>query len=580
MSRVEKIVENFENSDISMIVSNPGGGNAEVLTNTLYELGIKRSKDALFFNFDGPNLYYEILLLSRLSLLPHSSCEALMCPCKYSSKEVNIKERAKVFQALLEVQKSKIIMVEMAHPLPMDPVDYILEYTDESNKVLIIQYFQCLVEISKYSLEEILQKLIDFAQNKKHKILLSFISSDKLKTTHLNPTDLNMALVKRYVNNIMILALAGKQDDFKRIWCYSPTFNFMFMLSSNKNTLEFYEKDSNYVFLDMEVSGFDYKKDQILKIMAVKTNQNFKVIDRLEVFVKPKKKISKKILDFVGITKEDLENGESLQTAILDLMVFVQDSEVIGYNLKFMLSFLMKGLYDEKLNQNFRFWYIDLIDILKKEEKPITFEEIKKYYKIKSRYFIDSLMEIVKCYLKSKEMDDLKEFCKVCNRSIFRGLDYPAYNASLKKDKKFYFFQIYDFSKDNYVAYYVHTKEIRGEDFSIEELQNLKEYGAKVTISIHYFDDVSKTFADAYFVMADRGMKSLENDSAIILGVRNYLNCEDKPNIILFGEKENIKEIYRVLKPEEIEKLMRFVKLETSMWGRLSLEQFEFLEKE
>lgn len=580
MSRIGKIIESFETEDISMVVSNLGGGNTEVLTNTLYELGIKQHKDVLFFNFDGPNFYYEISLLSRLSLLPFASCEAFMCPCKHSSKEVNVKEKKKFFQALEDTQKSNVIMVEMTQPLPMDPVDYIIEYSDEFNKIIVIQYFQRLVEISKYSLEEILEKLVGFAKNRNNKIVLSYVSTEKLKTTHLNPDDLNMDLVKKYVNNIMILALAGKQDEFKRIWCYNLTSNYMFILNSNKDTLEFHEKESNYVFLDMEVSGFDYKNDQILKIMAVKMDQNFKIVDKLNLFVKPKKMVSEKVLDFVGITKGDLEKGVSLRDAILDFLVFVQGCDVIGHNLRFMLSFLMKGLYDEKLNQNFRFWYIDIINILKKEEKPITFEGIKEHYKIKTQDSINALIEIVRSYLKSKQMNDLKEFFKSSSRAIFRGLDYPAYNASLKCGKKFYFFQVYDFSEDDYVAYYVHTKEIRGEDFSIDELKDLKEHGAKIIISIHYFDEVSKTFADAYFMRADEEMSPEKDDGTIIVGIRNYLNSNDKPNIILFGKKEKVKEIYGVLKHSEIDKLMGYVKLESSMWARLSLMYFQSLEKE
>ncbi|NPA73256.1 MAG: 3'-5' exonuclease [Epsilonproteobacteria bacterium] len=107
------------------------------------------------------------------------------------------------------------------------------------------------------------------------------------------------------------------------------------------------------VAVDIESTGLNYKKDEILSIGAVKIKGNKILINEsFEIFCKPKKKISEESIKIHHIRPCDIQNGIDIQEAILKLLDFIEGRAILGYYIKFdyeMISKYAKSLIGCKL---------------------------------------------------------------------------------------------------------------------------------------------------------------------------------------------------------------------------------------
>ena len=78
---------------------------------------------------------------------------------------------------------------------------------------------------------------------------------------------------------------------------------------------------TSYIALDLETTGLDPQKDQILEIGAVKI-QDGKEIERYETFVRVGIPIPEKIQELTGITEEMAASGIPMEEAVRGLLDF------------------------------------------------------------------------------------------------------------------------------------------------------------------------------------------------------------------------------------------------------------------
>jgi len=96
-----------------------------------------------------------------------------------------------------------------------------------------------------------------------------------------------------------------------------------------------------FVVVDIETTGLDSAKHEIIEIGAVRVNRDSDVHDTFQVLVKPKRKISKKITEITSITQEMLEkDGQSLDSAIAEFVTFIGDHRLVSFNAEFDMAFL------------------------------------------------------------------------------------------------------------------------------------------------------------------------------------------------------------------------------------------------
>lgn len=106
----------------------------------------------------------------------------------------------------------------------------------------------------------------------------------------------------------------------------------------------------NYVVLDLETTGLDYKTEQITEIGAIKIDQNYKEIDRFHTMVALEhgREMPEFITKLTGITAEDLDGAPGEQSALNSLSQFIGDSIVVAQNAPFDLSFISRGGIEPK----------------------------------------------------------------------------------------------------------------------------------------------------------------------------------------------------------------------------------------
>ncbi len=145
-------------------------------------------------------------------------------------------------------------------------------------------------------------------------------------------------------------------------------------------------KNVALVFLDIETSGLDARKDKIIEIGAVKVIRGKST--KFSKLIKINGMLKQEITELTGITNELLNNeGVSLENALLELKEFIQHIPIIGFSISFDMSFLNKAIQElnmESLNNH----TYDLIPFIKKERmflKNYKLETVLKEYAIESK---------------------------------------------------------------------------------------------------------------------------------------------------------------------------------------------------
>jgi len=117
--------------------------------------------------------------------------------------------------------------------------------------------------------------------------------------------------------------------------------------SAKKRSSRFPE---NYVVIDIETSGLDPEKDEIIEIGAVKVKDQ-EVIDKFNFLIKPQKPISSKIEGFTNITNDMLQtNGVDISVAMKLFISFIENLPLVAHNIEFDYSFLRKACSECGLN--------------------------------------------------------------------------------------------------------------------------------------------------------------------------------------------------------------------------------------
>ncbi len=109
--------------------------------------------------------------------------------------------------------------------------------------------------------------------------------------------------------------------------------------------------DDEYVVLDIETTGLDYRKECITEIGAVKFKQG-SIIDEYSTFVNPGKPIPPFITKLTGITDEMVKDAQPIEEVLKGLMDFIGQAPIVAHNASFDLGFIkhfasMNGIYVE-----------------------------------------------------------------------------------------------------------------------------------------------------------------------------------------------------------------------------------------
>ena len=102
-------------------------------------------------------------------------------------------------------------------------------------------------------------------------------------------------------------------------------------------------KFSEFIFIDLETTGLDEKKDQIIEIGAVKVNAQLKELSRFHTLVKPTIPIPYAVTILThGLDNELVKDAPSISQVKKDLLNFIGDAPLIAHNSNFESAFLKR----------------------------------------------------------------------------------------------------------------------------------------------------------------------------------------------------------------------------------------------
>jgi len=338
----------------------------------------------------------------------------------------------------------------------------------------------------------------------------------------------------------------------------------------------------NYVIINIETNGYFNFEDnkQIILIEALKVDAQLNEISKFITYIKPKEPLGDDVTKSTGISNAKLENGKSEKDAIIEFIDFCSDSNIITHNAKFELSFILKALYKNRITDTFKFKYIDIKKIFKKEK--MTWSNLKDQFQLNNENDIDNILDILKIHFKDKKIDNLDDlfFLQPFHGQIFRGLNYPKYLCDIQIEDNKYFGYIVDLSKDKYVSYYSFLKELNNEYFNFDEIMRLKKMGAIVIMNVHQLTTESLSFTDYYSILAHKNSKVTKDCNKLIEGITKYIEYKrnnKKIKLVLWGSVDLLKEEYEIIEETILKEFISYIDIIKEPWSFWKKEELHML---
>lgn len=101
------------------------------------------------------------------------------------------------------------------------------------------------------------------------------------------------------------------------------------------------ENTKAYVIIDLETTGLDPINDKIIEIGAIRIGKESK---EYSTFIRQEMNIPEKIRDLTGISDGDIKNGKDEEIAINELLDFIGQDSLVGYNINFDIKFINEAL--------------------------------------------------------------------------------------------------------------------------------------------------------------------------------------------------------------------------------------------
>lgn len=168
-------------------------------------------------------------------------------------------------------------------------------------------------------------------------------------------------------------------------------------------------KVSDYVVIDLEMTGLSAKVHKIIEIGAVRVKDG-KITDTFQTFVNPKCPIPERITELTGITNEMVQDGIKEDVALEQFLEFLGDDILVGQNVNFDYSFLKQWAVNKK--RTFERSACDTLKIARKilpAEQPKNLEALCAYFQIErtnAHRALDDALETAQIFEKLKELTE------------------------------------------------------------------------------------------------------------------------------------------------------------------------------
>lgn len=117
-----------------------------------------------------------------------------------------------------------------------------------------------------------------------------------------------------------------------------------FLRSRGKPKVSLDHLPKQFVIFDLETTGLDPEKHEIIEFGAIRVNRDSVNHDIFQTLVKPSRKVPKKITELTGINQAMLDaDGEPIESALRDFLDFIGDLHLVSFNADFDMAFLQNA---------------------------------------------------------------------------------------------------------------------------------------------------------------------------------------------------------------------------------------------
>lgn len=120
--------------------------------------------------------------------------------------------------------------------------------------------------------------------------------------------------------------------------------------------------EGTYVVFDVETTGLDPLKEEIIEIGACKV-VNGRIDETFSTFIKPTKHIPREITELTGITDDMVKDAPTINYAMPDFYKFCDGAILVAHNIGFDISFIHN--MSKKLSYNFYHKNVDTLQMAK-----------------------------------------------------------------------------------------------------------------------------------------------------------------------------------------------------------------------
>ncbi|WKY43588.1 PolC-type DNA polymerase III [Eubacteriaceae bacterium ES2] len=167
-----------------------------------------------------------------------------------------------------------------------------------------------------------------------------------------------------------------------------------------------------FVFFDLETTGFIPGNHRIIEIAAVRIRNN-QIIDQFNTLVNPHCEIPPEITELTGITSQMAEGGMEELEAVNEFFAFIGDAVLVAHNAAFDMSFIEKAMVDYNISRENT--YIDTLAMARCLLTQIARHNLKKltsFFKIELNNHhraLDDAMASARVFLKLLELAEKKD---------------------------------------------------------------------------------------------------------------------------------------------------------------------------
>lgn len=137
-------------------------------------------------------------------------------------------------------------------------------------------------------------------------------------------------------------------------------------------------KIDDFVALDIETTGLSVIYNEIINIGAIRFRNN-KPIDKIDIFIKPKKPIPRFITSLTGITNDMVKNAPGLDEVLPILIDFLGNDIILGHNVGFDIRFINHAM-EQYGYSNFITTYLDTMCMARRFRKNNSLENLVRDY--------------------------------------------------------------------------------------------------------------------------------------------------------------------------------------------------------